>query len=113
MIPIGANTRVYARSPNDTVDALTAPKHVLKRRDLQVGQAVSLVLPPQAIHVMDRRPVNLRGHEVLVSIIASASRAALGSVLRWVLGNYLNALFPFMPRFLERVDMPAGKPHDA
>ena len=34
---------------------------------------------------------------VLLSIVAISLGASAGSVLRWLLGNHLNTLFPFIP----------------
>ncbi|MEJ7930129.1 ABC transporter ATP-binding protein [Ramlibacter sp. AN1015] len=52
MVSVGANTRVYARLATGTVLALTAPKHVLRRRGIEVGRPVRLSLPVDAVHVM-------------------------------------------------------------
>jgi molybdate transport system ATP-binding protein len=52
-IPVGPSVMVYAWLPNRERIALSAPKHVLARRGVSVGETVTLSIAEKDIHVME------------------------------------------------------------
>jgi len=55
-IQVGPSVMVYAWLPNRERIALSAPKHVLARRGVSVGETVLLSIAEQDIHVMESTP---------------------------------------------------------
>jgi len=53
-VSVGPSMTLHARAANGERLVLTAPKHVLARRGVTVGEAVRVRLAPRAIHLMSR-----------------------------------------------------------
>lgn len=54
-LPVGPTITLHARLVNGESLVLTAPKHVLVKRAVAVGESVRLKLAPRAVHVMPAR----------------------------------------------------------
>jgi len=80
---------------------LLAPAEAIQSRQLEtLRQAMARMVIGSGILfclVFLSEPFNLGRHTMFNSILAISLGASAGAVLRWLLGRWLNALFPLIP----------------
>lgn len=54
LVPLGGHVSVHIRMPNDESLVLSVAAHIVRRRQLVLGAAVSVSLIPSSIHLMQR-----------------------------------------------------------